>query len=282
MMGKNCVSALEGAEYDVIGIDAGDDVVEQLVAARADVAFNALMGRWGEDGAIQGLLEWLQIPYTHSGVNASAICMNKAASRAVYQANGLPVAKGHLIHRDRLIDGHPLDPPYVLKPNLEGSSIGIQFIWDKATPAPTPGPDMPEIVLVEELVPGVDLTVGVLRDRGFGVTQIETESGVWDYQSKYSQPHARYMTPAALPPDITARCLELGEAAHHALGCRFISRTDLRWDESKGLDGFTVIETNTQPAIGFEGGTFDSQLAAKNLTLSELCHLLVQDASLRR
>ena len=281
-MGRNCAAALREGGFDVVEIDAGADVVERLQEARPDVAFNALMGRWGEDGTIQGLLEWMQIPYTHSGVLASAVGMDKARSRAVYRQCGLPVAEGKLLHRDELGDGHPMAPPYVLKPNAEGSSIGIHYVLDESTPPLTQAADLPAWFLVEKFVPGQDLTIGVIHDKALCVTAIETVKGVWDYEAKYGSGKAQIVTPAALPEDITALCFELAEAAHRALGCRFISRTDLRWDAAKGREGFVVLETNTQPAIGFDGGTFDRQLEHAEITLAELCRWLVEDASLRR
>ena len=281
-MGKSCAAALRESGLEVTEIDAGFDVVEQLQVTQPDVVFNALMGRWGEDGAIQGLLEWMQIPYTHSGVLASAIGMDKARSRAVYQQWDLPVAEGRLMHRDALGSDHPMAPPYVLKPNSEGSSIGIHFVLYDTTPPPTGALDLPEWLLVEKYVPGQDLTVGVVRDKALLVTAIETAKGVWDYDSKYSIGEAQLITPAELPEAITAICLDLAEAAHRALGCRFISRTDFRWDKDKGRDGFVVLETNTQPAIGFGGGSFDSQLAHAGISLAELCGWLIEDASLRR
>lgn len=282
-MGRNCAAALREAGYDTVEIDAGYDVAERLLEAKPDVTFNALMGRWGEDGAIQGLLEWMQIPYTHSGVLASAVGMDKARSRAVYRDAGLPVAEGRLLHRDELAAGHPMAPPYVLKPNAEGSSIGIHFVLDDETPPLTGGAELPEWFLVEKFAPGQDLTVSVVRDKGFCVSAIKTARGVWDYDSKYHIVEAEVITPAALPEDIRATCYELAEAAHRALGCRFISRSDLRWDETKGQAGFVVLETNTQPAIGFAGGgTFDRQLEHAGVSLAELCSWLVEDASLQR
>ncbi len=282
-MGKSCAQALRSLGHDVLEIDAEPgSLAQELIDAKPDVVFNALMGRWGEDGAVQGLLEWLDLPYTHSGVVASAIGMDKSASRAVYLAHGLPIAEGRVITRQQLQAGHPIDPPYVLKPIAEGSSIGMEFVYTASMPVPEPPSEAGERILVEKLVPGLDLTVSVVRDKPFGVTQIQTRSGVWDYQSKYAEPHAQYVTPAPIPENIMLACENLALEAHKAIGCRFISRSDMRWDTSRGEMGLTLLETNTQPAIGFGGGSFDQQLSSRGISLAELCQWLVTDASLRR
>lgn len=283
-MGRNCAAALRSLGREVVEIDAvPGSLAHELVDAKPDVVFNALMGRWGEDGAVQGLLEWLNLPYTHSGVIASAIGMDKAASRAVYHAQGLPVPEGQVIARENLRAGHPIDPPYVLKPVSEGSSIGIEFVHAAATSVPEPTAEMGDRFLVEKLVPGLDLTVTVLRDQPFAITQIETASGVWDYESKYAEVHPNYITAPHLPDAINLACETLALKAHKAIGCRFISRTDMRWDTTQGVSGLVLLETNTQPAIGFDSGTtIDKQLASRGISLAELCQGLVDDASLRR
>lgn len=280
-MGKNCAEALRESGLEVVEIDAGHDIADQLLVVRPGVAFNALMGRGGEDGAIQGLLEWMRIPYTHSGVLASALAMDKSKSRSIYQANGLPVATGKLIKKDELRLGHPMAPPYVLKPNTEGSSIGIRYIFDKTVPNAFADPELDEELLVEEYADGIDLTVGIFEDRPLAVTAVKTATGVWDYDSKYHITDAQMITPADLPSDIARIACDMAQRAHNALGCRFISRTDFRWNPQKGQDGFTVLETNNQPAIGF-GGSFDQQLAIMNISLSKACEMILNDASLDR
>lgn len=283
-MGRNCAQALRSLGHDVVEIDATPgSVAQDLIDAKPDFVFNSLMGRWGEDGVVQGLLEWLDLPYTHSGVTASAIGMDKRATRAVYQANGLPVAPGQVVSRAALPAGHPIDPPYVLKPVAEGSSIGIDFVWAASDPVPELPSEAGDEILVEKLVPRLDRTATVLDDRPFVVTQIETASGVWDYQSKYSEPHARYQSPAPIPERITEACLDLALKAHKALGCRCVSRTDMRWDASRDLNGFIVLETNTQPAVGYDSvTTIDQQLSSRGISLAEYCQRLVNDAALRR
>jgi D-alanine-D-alanine ligase len=279
--GKECAQDLRDAGYNVTEIDVDYDVIDSLRDAQPDVVFNGSYGRWVEDGTIQGLLEWMKLPYTHSGVMASAIAMDKARCRDVFRANGLPVVEGRLISRDHLGSVHPMVPPYVLKPNSEGSSIGTWFVLSEDTPPPGPGPDLPNSFLVEKFVPGRDLSVGVVRDKAIAVTEIVSENGVWDFQAKHGDVMIEKFTPARLPEAITARCLELAEIAHQTIGCRFISRTDFRWDESNGNDGLAVLEINTQPAY-FEGSSFAMQLSQQGISRSELCQWLVKDASLDR
>jgi D-alanine-D-alanine ligase len=281
-MGSACAKALRSAGYEVVEVDAGHDLDIQLREIGPDVVFNALMGRWGEDGSVQGLLEWLRIPYTHSGVCASAVGMNKVASRMAYRENGLPVAKGRLVHRDELDRGHPIEPPYVLKPVSEGSSVGIHFILDERAQVPADKSKMPEWLLAESYVEGRELTVGVVADRALSVTQIETDSGYYDYNEKYFGKNVKRFTPAPLPDRLYRKCMNLAEGAHKAIGCRYISRTDIRWNEKDGEDGFVILETNTQPAIGFPHWSLDQQLAIEGHTLADLCHWLVEDASINR
>jgi D-alanine-D-alanine ligase len=279
--GKECAQDLRDSYYDVIEIDVDYDVVDRLRDAKPDVVFNGCYGRWVEDGAIQGLLEWMKLPYTHSGVVASAIAMDKARCRDVFSANGLPVAEGRLISRKHLGSVHPMASPYVLKPNSEGSSLGTWFVLSDDTLPPSPSLDLPNTFLVEKFVPGRDLSVGVVRDKAMVVTEIVSENGVWDLQAKQGDVMIEKVTPARLPKAVTARCLELAETAHRSIGCRFISRTDIRWDESNGIDGLVVLEINTQPAF-FKGSLFEKQLFQQKISRSQLCRWLVEDASLDR
>lgn len=280
-MGAKCAEALRAAGYAVTRIDVGHDIAERLRAVAPDVAFNALMGRWGEDGVIQGLLEAMRIPYTHSGVCASAIGMDKARAKAVFAAAGLPVPEGRIVAREELASGHPMRPPYVLKPNAEGSSLGMRVVRGADERVPDP-PETAGALLVERFVPGRDLTVTVLRDRAFCASEIETANGVWDFDAKYHRVPSRRITPAALPAEVTARARDLAERAHRAIGARFLSRTDLRWQPERGADGLVVLEINTQPAIGLPGGTIDEQIAHLGIPLPTLCRWLVEDAGLDR
>ncbi|MEM1346330.1 MAG: D-alanine--D-alanine ligase, partial [Pseudomonadota bacterium] len=247
--GRECATALRRAGYDVIQIDAGRDVVQALIEAQAEVVFNALHGRWGEDGAVQGILEWLGLPYTHSGVLASALAMDKPRAKQVYAAHGLPVAEGLLVPREAVAEAHPMEPPYVVKPYNEGSSVGVHIVAEGANTPVRLGEDAPELLMVERFVPGRELTTSVLGDRPLGVTDIAPATGWYDYHAKYAPGGSHHIIPAEIPPEIERACLDHALAAHKALGCRGLSRTDFRWDDTKGLAGLIILETNTQPGM---------------------------------
>jgi D-alanine-D-alanine ligase len=234
--GRECAAALRQEGFDVVEIDAGPDVASALVAAGPDVAFNALHGRWGEDGCVQGILEWLQIPYTHSGVLASALAMDKSRAKRIFAAAGLPVARGMIVCREHARAAHPMAPPYVIKPNNEGSSVGVYLVAEGANRPAALGDDMPETVLVEEYVAGRELTTTVMGNRALAVTDIIAE-GWYDYHAKYAPGGSRHVVPAELPAEITEACLDYALRAHEALGCRGVSRTDFRWDETRGPGG---------------------------------------------
>ncbi|WP_372841732.1 D-alanine--D-alanine ligase, partial [Phaeovulum sp.] len=183
--GRECAEALRVAGFEVVAIDAGADVAARLLEAKPDAVFNALHGRWGEDGCVQGLLEWLRLPYSHSGVLASALAMDKTRAKAAFAAAGLPVAAGRLASKSEVMARHVLPPPYVVKPNAEGSSLGVYIVAEGVNSPPVLSDDMPEIVLVEAYAPGRELTVSVLGDRALCVTEIVT-SGWYDYAAKYT------------------------------------------------------------------------------------------------
>ena len=231
--GRECAAALREAGYEVIEVDAGRDLAARLTDAAPDVVFNALHGRWGEDGCVQGLLEWMRIPYTHSGVLASALAMDKQKSKDAYRAAGLPVVESVLAPRDEVRTRHVIAPPYVVKPNNEGSSVGVYLVHEAANAPPALSDDMPEQVMVEAFAPGRELTASVLGDRALTVTDILTE-GWYDYDAKYKEGGSRHVVPADLPDEIFQACLDYAVRAHEVLGCRGLSRTDFRWDESRG------------------------------------------------
>jgi D-alanine-D-alanine ligase len=278
--GRECARALRQAGHDVTQIDAGADVAARLQAAAPDVVFNALHGRWGEDGCVQGLLEWLRIPYTHSGVLASALAMDKERTKAAYRAAGLPVVPSLLAARDEVRVRHVMAPPYVVKPNNEGSSVGVYLVNEAANSPPQLTDDMPATVMVEAYVPGRELTTSVMDDRALGVTDILT-TGWYDYHAKYAPGGSRHVIPAEVPAEITAACLDYALRAHAALGCRGLSRTDFRWDESRGLDGLILLETNTQPGMT-PTSLAPEQAAHAGISFPELCSWMVEDASCQR
>lgn len=278
--GRGCAAALREAGYEVIEVDAGPDLPARLAELKPDVAFNALHGRWGEDGCVQGILEWMHIPYTHSGVLASALAMDKARAKEAFRAVGLPVAHSTLARCEDVRSRHVLPLPYVVKPNAEGSSVGIYLVLDGANGPPQLAPDMPDMVMVEAYVPGRELTVSVMGDRALCVTDILTD-GWYDYDAKYKAGGSRHVVPASLPPAITDACLEMALAAHQALGCKGVSRTDFRWDESRGRDGLIVLEVNTQPGMT-PTSLVPEQAAHLGIAFSDLCRWMVEDASCNR
>ncbi|MGL6208906.1 MAG: D-alanine--D-alanine ligase [Paracoccaceae bacterium] len=277
--GRECARALREAGYRVVKVDCDRDLAEQLVEIQPDVAFNALHGRWGEDGCVQGILEWLQVPYTHSGVLASALAMDKARTKEVYAAAGLPVVPSVLAARDEVSLGHVMAPPYVVKPNNEGSSVGV-YIVHPGSNAPRLAETMPETVLVEAYAPGRELTTTVMGDRALCVTDILT-SGWYDYEAKYTTGGSSHVLPAAVPDEVSAACMDYALRAHRALGCRGVSRTDFRWDESRGLAGLILLETNTQPGMT-PTSLVPEQAAFCGISFPELCDWMIKDASCNR
>ena len=279
--GRECASALRRTGYEVIEIDAGRDVARALSDAAPDAVFNALHGRWGEDGCVQGILEWMAIPYTHSGLPASALAMDKARTKQVYAAAGLPVAESLLAPRAEVLAGHPMAPPYVVKPNNEGSSVGIYFVHEQANGPARLADDAPEMLMVERFVPGRELTVAVMGERALSVTDIIAASGWYDYHAKYADGGSRHVVPADLPGEVFEACMAHALTAHRALGCRGLSRTDLRWDEARGLDGLVLLETNTQPGMTATS-LAPEQAAHCGISFEELCCWLMEDASCAR
>ena len=277
--GRECAQALRVAGYDVVELDAGRDLAVRLGDIKPAIVFNALHGRWGEDGCVQGLLEWLAIPYTHSGVLASALAMDKSAAKAAFVAAGLPVVQSVLATRDEVATSHVLAPPYVVKPNNEGSSVGVYIVREGAN-APRLAQTMPKTVMVETYAPGRELTVAVLGDRALAVTDIITE-GWYDYDAKYKIGGSRHIIPAQIPTEIADACLDYALRAHKALGCRGLSRTDFRWDEARGLNGLILLETNTQPGMT-PTSLAPEQAAFCGISFPELCDWIVKDASCNR
>ncbi|WP_176518646.1 D-alanine--D-alanine ligase [Rhodobacter maris] len=278
--GRECAQALRVAGFDVLEIDAGADLAERLKAAAPDVVFNALHGRWGEDGCVQGLLEWLRLPYTHSGVLASALAMDKARSKEAYVAAGLPVAESRLARKDEVAAAHVLPVPYVVKPYNEGSSVGVYLVLEGANRPPVLSAAMPEVVMVEAYVPGRELTCTVMGDHALSVTEILT-TGWYDYTAKYAAGGSRHVCPAELPGEIAAACRDYALRAHRALGCRGVSRTDFRWNAAEGLAGLILLETNTQPGMT-PTSLAPEQAAAEGIDFPALCRWIVEDASCDR
>lgn len=278
--GHECAKALREAGFEVTEIDAGPDLCDRLSIAKPDVVFNALHGRWGEDGCVQGLLEWLGLPYTHSGVLASALAMDKERSKSAFRAEGLPVVESRLASRAEVEAGHVLQPPYVVKPYNEGSSVGVYLVMEGANAPPKLAPSMPETVMVETFVPGRELTVTVMGERAMTVTDILTD-GWYDYDAKYVAGGSRHVLPAEVPQEIFDACCDYAERAHRVLGCRGLTRADFRWDEDRGLEGLVLLETNTQPGMT-PTSLAPEQAAHRGISFPELCRWMVEDASCGR
>jgi D-alanine-D-alanine ligase len=287
--GKACAGALDRAGYKVTMIDAGRDLAEQLARAKPDVCFNALHGRWGEDGCVQGLLELLQIPYTHSGVLASALAMHKERAKAMMRAAGVPVAEGRVVSRAEAARAHALPRPYVLKPVSEGSSVGVFIVRIDHEHPPQqlhdPGWAFGEELLAERFIPGRELTCAVMGDRALGVTEIVPDESLtfYNYEAKYAEGGSRHLLPAPILPDLYQLVQKLALTAHKALGCRGVSRADFRFDEAKGggLGEVVCLEVNTQP--GMTQTSLVPELAAHaGLSFEELVSWMVEEASCSR
>ena len=278
--GRECVAALRETGCEVVEVDAGPDLCARLSEIKPDVAFNALHGRFGEDGCVQGLLEWMGIPYTHSGVLASSLAMDKDRAKAAFKSVGLPVVDSIIASAADVQAAHVMAPPYVVKPNNEGSSVGIYLVHEDANGPPKLSPDMPDTVMVEAFAPGREMTTTVMGDRALGVTDILTD-GWYDYDAKYVEGGSRHVVPADVPDEITEACLDYALRAHKVLGCRGVSRTDFRWDEARGLDGLILLETNTQPGMT-PTSLAPEQAAHLGISFAKLCRWMVEDASCNR
>ena len=281
--GEACAGALEALGADVSRVDAGRDVAERLAALAPDVVFNALHGEWGEDGCVQGVLETLAIPYTHSGVLASALAMDKAKAKAVLSAAGVRVPGGGLFDRREVARDHVMTPPYVVKPNAQGSSVGVFLVFEGANRPPQaliePSWSFGEQVMVEPYIAGRELAVAVMGDRALTVTDIVARTGFYDYEAKYGQGGSEHVVPADLPAHVTTEAKRLALVAHAALGCRGLTRSDLRYDDVK--DDLVLLEVNTQPGMT-PTSLAPEQAAHLGIDFNRLVLWIVEDASCPR
>jgi D-alanine-D-alanine ligase len=249
--GKACAEALDRLGAKVSRVDAGRDLAAVLTKLKPDVCYNALHGAWGEDGCVQGVLETLDIPYTHSGVLASALAMDKAKAKAVLAAAGVAVPGGGLFNRFEVAERHVIAPPYVVKPNAEGSSVGVFIVMEGANrpvqEVAAPDWTFGEEVMVEPYVRGRELAVGVMEGKAMTVTDIVPTTGFYDYEAKYGDGGSKHVVPADLPPDVFEKAKQLAEMAHAALGCRGVTRSDLRYDDINDI--LVLLEVNTQPGF---------------------------------
>ncbi|HEV2511108.1 D-alanine--D-alanine ligase [Bosea sp. (in: a-proteobacteria)] len=282
--GAACARALEGVGYRVTRVEVGRDVAEVLAKLKPDAAFNALHGRYGEDGTIQGVLEILGIPYTHSGVLASSLAIRKDKAKMVVAAAGVPVAKGVTVSRFEAAKRHPLPPPYVIKPIDEGSSVGVVIVKKgrEHPPQEIARPDWPcgEIMLAETFIAGRELTCAVMDGKSLGVTEIRAATGeFYDYDAKYAKGGSIHICPAQILPNLYRQIEECALTAHQAIGCRGVSRSDFRYDDES--DTLVWLEVNTQP--GMTETSLVPELAAHaGMNFGELVKWIVEDASLNR
>jgi D-alanine-D-alanine ligase len=285
--GKACADALEKAGgYRVSRVDVDRDIAATLRALKPDAALNVLHGRPGEDGTLQGLLEILGIPYSHSGVMASAVAMQKDIAKTVLKAAQVPVPGGVMVTRLAAAKEHLLPRPYVIKPVAEGSSFGVFIVRDdhKHPPQELTRPDWTygEMVLVEPFIAGKELTCAVMGDKALGVIEIVPATKFYDFEAKYAPGGSRHLLPAPVSAQVYEECRRLSLAAHHALSCRGVTRTDFRYDDSKpGLAGLFCLEVNTQP--GMTSTSLVPEMAAHaGISFPELVRWMVEDASLDR
>jgi D-alanine-D-alanine ligase len=284
--GIQVIAALRETGFEVVPVIVGHDLGAVIAALtpKPDVVFNALHGRFGEDGAIQGMLDWLGIPYTHSGVRASSVAMDKQAAKALFLSAGLPVAVGRLVSIEDLRTSDPLPLPYVVKPVNEGSSVGVTVIRGgdnrraEIARSWTFGPT----ALVEEYIPGRELTVSVLDDRALAVTEIRAVAGTfYDYESKYVEGGSRHIIPADVHPDVYTQAMDVAVAAHRTVGCRGATRCDFRYDDTESEPGrLVLLEINTQPGLT-RTSLLPEQAAYRGISFQQLCTWMVENAACR-
>ena len=280
--GHEVAKALSKQGYEVFKIDTKGNFLEQLINFSPDVAFNALHGKWGEDGTIQGFLEVLRIPYTHSGILASSIAMNKHLAKTVFKGRGLPVADHLVLKKGFVVEDITFTYPYVLKPVSGGSSLDVYILKNKNdwSRIKIDKNEMPTEFLIEPFIPGRELTVTVMGDRALSVTDIVSDTW-YDYDAKYELGGSRHILPAKIPNEITQLCLSYALKSHTSLGCRGVSRIDFRWNEMLGAEGLFVLELNTQPGMT-PTSLVPEQAKYCGTSFENLCKWLIEDASCDR
>lgn len=255
MSGGNIADALESLGHKVTRIDMDRNVASVLGELRPDIVFNALHGTPGEDGTVQGMLDLMQIPYTHSGMATSVVAIDKVLTKQVLMPHGIPMPGGLIVESETLFAADPMPRPYVLKPVNEGSSVGVAIITDEGNYGSPIGRDAAgpwqefEVLLAEPFIRGRELTTAVIGEEALAVTELVPKSGFYDYDAKYTDGMTEHICPADVPADIEKRCMDIALKAHQLLGCRGASRSDYRWDDTKGADGLFLLEVNTQPGM---------------------------------
>ena len=283
--GNACADAAERAGFRVTRVDVARDIATVLDRLRPDAALNLLHGRPGEDGTIQGILEILGIPYSHSGVQSSSLAMKKDAAKIMLAAAGVPVPVGMVVSRLEAAKAHLLERPYVIKPIAEGSSVGVFIVTDKHEHPPQElfreDWSFGEMVLCERYIPGKELTCAVVQDRPTGVIEIVPKVRFYDYEAKYAPGGSEHVLPAQIPADVYQAVQKLTVQAHRALGCRGVTRADFRFDDARGTEGLACLEVNTIP--GMTETSLVPELAAyAGIKFEELMRWMIEDASLNR
>ena len=285
--GEACYKALRNAGFNAIMIDAKRETITQVLAdLKPDVIFNALHGKWGEDGKAAALFETLSIPYTHSGVLASSLAMDKQRSKAIFKDVGIPLAESIVVPLEDAATRHPMPVPYVVKPVAEGSSFGVHIV-DRTSNGPAVGileerHIFGDVAMVERFIPGRELTCAVMGDVALGVIDIVSKGSFYDYDSKYAAGGSEHILPALVPTDVYRKCQKYALMAHRALGCRGVSRADFRYDDTNSEKGeLILLEVNTQP--GMTGTSLVPELAKHaGHSFEELVTWMINDASLER
>ena len=283
MSGEGVAKALESRGHTVTRVDMDRNVAAVLAGIRPDVVFNALHGTPGEDGSVQGMLDLMQIPYTHSGMATSVIAIDKVLTKQALLPHGIPMPGGHIVRSESLYAGDPLPRPYVLKPVNEGSSVGVAIVkadsnYDDPISCDAVGPwQVFDELLAEPFIKGRELTTAVLGDRALGVTELQTKSGFYDYDAKYTDGLTLHICPADIPEDIAALCMDLALRAHNILSCKGASRSDFRWDDELGAAGLYLLEVNTQPGMT-PLSLVPEQAAQCGISYADLVEIIVEQA----
>ncbi len=288
--GRAVDEALSAQGFKTVPIDAGQDLWGQLVRTNPDIVFNCLHGEWGEDGRVQGVLDMFGKPYTHSGVLASALAMDKHRAKIVLKAAGIRVPFGKLVSRKRVAQKHVMRPPYVIKPNAQGSSVGVYIVPKGAKRPPLDiamNEKMGDMVLAERFAPGRELTVSVMNGKALCVTEIVAHTEFYDYEAKYADGGSSHIVPAPIPVEVAEICMDWAQIAHRALGCRGLTRSDFRYDDEKVkkkpekkhiVNKIVMLELNTQPGMT-PNSLAPEQADVMGMDFRQLCRWIVEDAT---
>lgn len=283
MSGEGVAKALESRGHSVTRIDMDRQVAARIAQAAPDVVFNALHGVPGEDGTVQGMLDLMGVPYTHSGLAASVIAIDKELTKQTLVPHGIPMPGGRIVESAALYQGDPLVRPYVLKPVNEGSSVGVAIVTDGCNYGNPIRRDVEgpwqhfESLLAEPYIRGRELTTAVIGERALTVTELVPKSGFYDFDSKYTDGMTEHVCPAEIPDHIAELCKDIALRAHRLLGCKGTSRSDFRWDDQRGEEGLFLLEVNTQPGMT-PLSLVPEQARACGMDYADLVEAIIADA----